>query len=718
MNPKSHVKAPTKASVTFFQLFRYATTKEILLMCFASVFGLIAGVGLPLFSLVFGNLTNSLAPPASGFSSTNTSSNSSSSAPTHNPKIIDQASEYSSYFVYIGIGVCICNFISMGVFLNVSEKVSGRIRKAYFEALLKQEIGWFDVLNPNELASKVSIETYTIQQGIGDKIPTFLMAFCTIVSGFIMGFARGWQLTLVLCGALPFLSVAGGLYAWVLTNIKKKTNEAYISSSAMAEESLNAIKTVKSLSGEDFEMNKFAFELKKANKITIKYGILVGFAIGFMYFVIFSNYGLALWFGSITIEERWYNEVTGSVYDVGNVVTVFFSVMMGSMFLAQLAPPLKAFTSAKQAAANVFYTIDRIPKILINDKNKKIVEKLQGDIEFKDIEFAYPTREAVDVLKKISFKIGKNQKTAFVGESGSGKSTIVALIERFYDPTSGIILVDGLDLKQYNLNSLRKNIGYVGQEPVLFSGTVKENLLFGKEDATDEEIIQALNKANAFDFVNKLQNKIDTFIGIGGSQLSGGQKQRLAIARAILKNPPILLLDEATSALDRVNEMAIQKTLDEISASKTTIVIAHRLSTIQDADLIYVMSNGTIDDFGTHDQLLNRHGKYEALVKIQLTQPEDEKNAEKMILNEENDADIPDEISLKKIKSISKSQKEEGIELVPTLKKRLSQVSHEKSGSHIEILVKEELNEIREELKHLSKKELEMKKKKSFQKII
>ncbi len=721
MDSNLHNERPKKALVSFFQLFRYATTKEILLMCFACVFASIAGVGLPLFSLVFGNLTNSLAPPAidSGFSSTNTSSNSSSSTPTHNPQIIDQASEYSSYFVYIGIGVCICNFISMGVFLNVSEKVSGRIRKAYFEALLKQEIGWFDVLNPNELASKVSIETYTIQQGIGDKIPTFLMAFCTIISGFIMGFARGWQLTLVLCGALPFLSVAGGLYAWVLTNIKKKTNEAYISSSALAEQSLNAIKTVKSLSSEDFEMKNFAIELKRANKITLKYGILVGFAIGFIYFVMLSNYGLAYWFGSITIEERWYNEVTGSTYDVGNVITVFFCVMMGSMFLAQLAPPLKAFTAAKQAAANVFNTIDRIPKILIDDKSKKIVKQLEGDIEFKDIEFAYPTRETVKVLKKISFKIEKNKKTAFVGESGSGKSTIVALIERFYDPSSGIISVDGLDLKLYNLNSLRKNIGYVGQEPVLFSGTVKENLLFGKEEATDAEIIQALKKANAFDFVDKLQNKLDTFIGIGGSQLSGGQKQRLAIARAILKNPPILLLDEATSALDRVNEMVIQKTLDEISASKTTIVIAHRLSTIQDADRIYVMSNGIIDDFGTHDQLLNRHGKYEALVKIQLIHNDDKNEAEEMKIKDENDGDIPDEFLLKKNKSISKlfnNEKEEVIELAPKLQKRLSH-QNEKAGSHLEILVNEELKEIREELKHLSKKELEMKKKKVFKRL-
>ena len=697
-NPKA-VKGPKPPSMSFFELFRYAERKEVIFMVIACLFSMAAGTGLPLFSLVFGNLTNSLSPPKVG---------------SYNPNIMDQASQYSSYFVYIGIGVGICNFVSMGVFLNVSEKISGRIRKAYFEAIVKQEIGWFDLLNPNELASRVSIETFTIQQGIGDKIPTFLMAFCTVIAGFIIGFARGWELTLVLCGSMPFLAVAGFFYAWVLTNVKKLTNNAYISSSALAEQSLNAIKTVKSLSSENFEMKNFAFELKKANKITLKYGLFVGLAIGFIFFVIFSNYGLAYWFGSITIEKQWYNDVTQSTYDVGNVLTVFFCIFMGSMFLAQIAPPLKAFASAKQSGFAVFQVIDRVPKILIDDKTKKIAQNLQGNIEFKDVDFNYPTRENVQVLKKISFKIEKNKKTAFVGESGSGKSTIVALLERFYDPISGSISIDGVDLREYNLNSLRKNIGYVGQEPVLFSGTVKENLLFGKEDATDEEINEALKKANAYDFVHKLEKKLDTFIGIGGNQLSGGQKQLIAIARAILKNPPILLLDEATSALDRVNEMEIQKTLDGISVSKTTIVIAHRLSTIQDSDKIYVMSNGTIDDSGTHQELLARQGKYEALVKIQLTQQDQEKT--NVI---ESDQYIPREISLQRVKS-TKINSEEIDQMVISpvgLNKKMSHISHKEENNYMEVSAKEELQQLKEELKIISKKDLDVKKKKVFKRL-
>ena len=699
MSNDTQKKDTPQSTVSFFELFRFATKKEKIAMIIACFFSMGGGCALPLFSLIFGDLTNSLAPQKDIQS---------------NPNIVDEGSKYASYFIYIGIGIFFCNAIAMSVFLYVSEKVSGRIRKAYFEALVRQEIGWFDLLNPNELAAKVSIETYTIQQGIGDKIPVFLMASCTIIAGFILSFTRGWELTLVLCGAFPFLGMAGVLYAWVLTNIKKMTNIAYISSSALAEQSLNAIKTVKSLSSEEFEMKNFATELKNANKITLKYGLLVGISVGLIYFVILSNYGLAYWFGSITIENQWYNAVTQRAYNVGDIITVFFCVMMGSMFLGQLAPPLKAFAAAKQAASNVLYTIDRVPKILINDKTKKIAENLKGEIEFKEVEFSYPSRSNFQVLKKVSFQIEKNKKTAFVGESGSGKSTIVALIERFYDTNSGSILIDELDIKEYNLNSLRKCIGYVGQEPVLFSGTVKENLLFGKEDATEEEIIEALKKANAYDFVDKLEKKLETFIGIGGSQLSGGQKQRLAIARAILKDPPILLLDEATSALDRGNEMAIQKTLDEISVSKTTIVIAHRLSTIQDADRIYVMSNGTIDDYGTHSELLEKHGKYEALVKLQLTQQDQENHED---LKVESLMDIPNEALLLKKGKSTKLDIQEVIVLSPiAINKIFSHASH-KEENHMEISIKEELKEIREELKHISKKELDTKTKKVFRRL-
>lgn len=462
---------------------------------------------------------------------------------------MDDASLYASYFVYIGIGIFICNGVSMGAFLAVSEKITGRLRKLYFQSLVKQEIGWFDMINTNELASKVSLEIFTIQQGIGEKIPTFLHSTSTVLAGFILSFTKGWELSLVLTGAFPVIALSGTLFAWVLTNIKKLTDNAYIHASALAEQSLNSIKTVKSLVSEDFEKQIFVKELEKAVKITLKYGVLVGFAIGALYFCFMSNYGLGLWFGSILIEEKRENRVENRPYNVGDILTIFFCITMGSLFMAQIPPPIKAFIAAKQAGREVFATIERSPKIVLNDTSKKIALNVQGNIELKGVEFTYPARQEVKVLKKVNIFIEKGKKTAFVGESGSGKSTIVALIERFYDPEGGSVTLDGIDLKEYNLKSLREQIGYVGQEPVLFSGTIRENLAFGKEKATEEEMWEALKKANAANFVKGLQSQMDTFIGVGGNQLSGGQKQRIAIARAVLKNPPILLLDEATSAL-------------------------------------------------------------------------------------------------------------------------------------------------------------------------
>jgi len=667
--------------ISFFELFRFASKYEKFSMILACICSMGGGASMPLFILVFGQLTNSLSPPAPGET---------------NPSILSQAGTYCAYFIYIGLGTFFCNGLSMTIFLFVSERISGRIRKAYFDALLKQEIGWFDQINPNELASKVLLETLTIQQGIGDKIPAFLMASCTIIAAFVMGFARGWQLALVMCAAIPVLSLAGAFFGYVLTNIKRLTTKAYIYSSALAEQCLNAIKTVKSLSGEEYELRNFSFELKKAIKITIKNGILVGVAIGLFYFSMFSSYGLGYWFGSITIENKWSNSVVGHVYTVGDVLTVFFSVMMAAMFLGHLPPPLKAFAAAKQAGSNVFFVLDRKPKIILNDPTKKIAEHIEGDIKFENVDFSYPSRENIQVLRQVSCFIEKNKKTAFVGESGSGKSTIIALIERFYDVNSGEVQIDGMNIKEYNLNSLRKKIGYVGQEPVLFSGTVRENLLFGKEEATEEELYSALHKANAFEFVNNLQNKLDTFIGIGGSQLSGGQKQRLAIARAILKNPPILLLDEATSALDRNNEMTIQKTLDEIASSKTTIVVAHRLSTIQDADRIYLIADGRIEDCGTHNELIQKSGKYLALFKMQMTETNQES-----VKNEEIVLDILyDEKSKRRI--LTTNIEEES--LVPHIQK-----------NHCEINIKE--NDVKVSNKSLLKKEFNLRKKKVFRRI-
>ena len=610
MLPKPHETIP---KISYFSIFNYSSLPERLLMFIGIAAALASGSGIPLFSLVFGNITNSFHPNPNGLS----------------PRIVDQAATQSSYFVYMGIGIFIFLGGAMSIYIGTCEKICCRIRKAYFSALIKQDIGWFDLLNPNELSAKVSLDAKTIQKGIGESVVTFFMSLATVVGSFVMGFARGWELSLVLLGALPFIALAGGLFAYCYTSINRLIDEASVHAGGMTEQSLTAIKTVKALCSEDFELQNFSAELNKNVKVVKNIGIFAGTAIGFLFFCFVSDHGLGFWFGSYLIENERENHVEGRPYNLGDILTIFMCITMGSMILAQVPPPIKSFVQAKDSASNIFHVINRKPKIAINDQTKELCHKVEGDIVFKDVEFSYPSRPEQLVLNKVNIEIHKNKKTAFVGENGSGKSTLISLIERFYDPQAGAIYLDDLDIRKLNLHSLRKKIGYVGQEPAMFSGTIRENLMYGKEEATEEELIAALKKAEAYKFVMEKEKTLDSFIGLDGGQLSGGQKQRLAIARAILKNPPILLLDEATSALDRENEIAIQKTLDSIAGGRTTIVVAHRLTTIKDADRIYVMSNGEVAEYGTHEELLNIHGKYEAMVKLQLTQNQDDENNNK-----------------------------------------------------------------------------------------
>eukprot|EP01017_Pseudomicrothorax_dubius_P008771 TRINITY_DN12903_c0_g2_i2.p1 TRINITY_DN12903_c0_g2~~TRINITY_DN12903_c0_g2_i2.p1 ORF type:complete len:382 (-),score=101.96 TRINITY_DN12903_c0_g2_i2:34-1179(-) len=350
---------------------------------------------------------------------------------------------------------------------------------------------------------------------------------------------------------------------------------------------------------------------------TQKYAHLMGLMIGTMFFVSFSNYALGFWVGSKFIEGKVYNPSTQGDYNVGDVLIVFFSVITGTGRFAQLTPCLKAFATGKMEAKKIFAIIDSEPEIIIDDPKGIKPETIKGSIELRDVKFAYPSRTEVEILKGINIQLNPGKKYAFVGSSGCGKTTVMQLIERFYDVDSGEVLIDGKNIKDYNLRHLRSHMGYVGQEPVLFNSSIRENLLLGNNQATEEEILEALRKAKAYEFVMEQEKKLDTIVGTGGAKLSGGQKQRIAIARAILRNPSILLLDEATSALDRTNEAAIQSTLEDVSVGKTTIFVAHRLTTIRNVDVIFMLENGVVVEQGSHFELLEKQGKYYQLVKSQ-----------------------------------------------------------------------------------------------------
>jgi len=301
----------------------------------------------------------------------------------------------------------------------------------------------------------------------------------------------------------------------------------------------------------------------------------------------------------------------------GSILTTFFSVVFGAFGLGQAFQQIPDIAKAKGAAGPIFAVIDRIPEISENPNGEQL-PKIEGNIELKDIVFTYPTRPTIKVMDGFNLSIKAGESIALCGPSGGGKSTVIALVELFYKPLSGKVLLDGHDISNFNLKWYRKQIGLVSQEPILFATSIEDNIRYGKLDASKEQVIEAAKAANAHDFIVSLPKGYDTQCGEKGHQMSGGQKQRIAIARAVLKNPQILLLDEATSALDATSESLVQDALEKLMRGRTCIIIAHRLSTIQNAHNIAVIEKGMVIEKGTHRELLDKNAAYYNLVQKQL----------------------------------------------------------------------------------------------------
>uniref|UniRef100_A0A4W5N0T4 ABC-type xenobiotic transporter n=1 Tax=Hucho hucho TaxID=62062 RepID=A0A4W5N0T4_9TELE len=515
---------------------------------------------------------------------------------------------HAYYFIGIGCAVFLLGTFQVMLFLLTATKQTKRIREKYFHAILHQQMSWFDTHQIGVLNVRLTDDINTINEGLGDKICVFVQFFCTFLSGFIIGFIFGWKLTLVILAVSPLL--AGS--AAILATLTSKELSAYAKAGAVAEEILVAIRTVVAFNGQKKAVERYENNLEDAKNFGIKKAITTNVSMGFTQFVIFGTYALAFWYGTkLSVDEP-------ENYTIGKTITVFFSVMIGAFSLGQGAPNLEAIAKARGAAYEVYNTIDQPRPIDSSSKEGHKPDCVEGDIEFKNIHFSYPSRKDVKILQGVNLTVPRGKTIALVGASGCGKSTTIQLLQRFYDPDSGEITLDGRDIRTLNVKWLRENMGIVSQEPVLFGTTIAENIRYGREDATDEDIERAVREANAYDFISKLPDKLNTMVGERGAQLSGGQKQRIAIARALVKNPKILLLDEATSALDTQSESVVQAALDKARAGRTTIVIAHRLSTIRTADVIAGFSNGEMVEQGTHRELMAKKGVYYSLVMQQV----------------------------------------------------------------------------------------------------
>ncbi|KAI8331210.1 P-loop containing nucleoside triphosphate hydrolase protein [Chlamydoabsidia padenii] len=598
---KKKEKKKKEPSVPIYRLFRFASASDKLMIACAIIFSCGIGAIQPATIIIFGNFLGQVQSVFAGPALTG------ECVPSGNGLAMTQGLILT--FVYMGTAVLIAAYLTNAFWVFTGERQTRKIRTAYVHAILRQDMGWFDKAEEGSLTTRLAADTQLIQDGISEKFGLFIAALAQFLSGFIIAFVKGWRLAIVMLATMPLLAGAGAAMGYLITKHTLLAQNAYADAGAVAEQAFSGIRTLSAFSIQNRFFKRYDEELVHARRAGIARGRVLGFGFGTFMFILFCTYGLAFWYGSQLVMR--------GEFDASQVLVVFFAMIIGAIALLQLPPNISAVSSACGAAYKIFDTIDRVPEIDSDSKEGAQPDHIKGEIEFRDIKFAYPTRPDITILKKLNLKVSPGMTVAFVGPSGSGKSTSVSLLQRFYDPLEGQVLLDGKDLKDYNVAWLRRQIGVVSQEPVLFNMSIKQNLLMGAtREVTQDEVVDACKKANCHTFITQLPLGYDTMIG-GTGLLSGGQKQRIAIARAILKNPSILLLDEATSALDTQSERLVQKALDAAAADRTTIVIAHRLSTIRNADLIVVMDQGDLVEQGTHNELLAQGGVYAELVKKQ-----------------------------------------------------------------------------------------------------
>lgn len=527
--------------------------------------------------------------------------------------LLDSINQITLALAVVIVVQVIFSFLRVYLFAQVSEYSMADIRNTLYQKYLTLPMSFYDKHRSGELMSRITADVALLQETFSVTLAEFFRQIITLVVGLGILFFMTPRLTFFMLGVMPALIIGAIVFGKFIRKLSKKTQDQLALSNIIVEETIQAIATVKAFTNEVFEANRYSTTQQSVIKTALKAATYRGAFISFILFVIFGSITAVFWYGATLLKA---GDLTP-----GDL----FTFIIYSMFIAGSIGGLGNIYGQIQKAIGAS---ERVLEILGEDSESKSTyneqelttnqKPIEGNISFKDVRFSYPTRTDVEVLKGLSFDIKAGEKIALVGHSGAGKSTIIQLLERFYTPQNGTIEVDGKNNLEYDLNFYRSTIGIVPQEILLFGGTIRENIAYGKPNATEEEIIEAAKQANAFKFIETFPEGLDTLVGERGVKLSGGQRQRIAIARAILRNPKILILDEATSSLDAESESLVQEALDTLMKDRTTIIIAHRLATIRKVDTIYVMENGQISEKGTHQSLVNQEGTYNQLVRLQL----------------------------------------------------------------------------------------------------
>lgn len=495
------------------------------------------------------------------------------------------------------------------LFTNVTESALRDLKNDAFHKLVYMPMDFFNSNKVGELTSRISNDVTQIQETMRTTIAEFFRQVIVVIGGVLLLFYFSWKLALIMLATVPVMAIIAVIFGKFIKKLSKQAQDHSAESNSILEEALMGIANVKAFTNELFVLNRFKKSTQEIRSLNVKSGKWRGAFISFIIFCLFGAIVFIIWQGLLMTQGANPELATGDFFSF-----VMYTVMMGAS-VGSLPELYAGIQKAIGATENLM--------LIINNQSEQDLSKgtqkpeISGAVSFEQVAFAYPQRPDVTVLKNVSFSAGKNETIAFVGQSGAGKSTIASLILSYYPLLKGKITFDGTDARDIDLEYLRSHIAIVPQEVILFAGSVRDNIAFGKPGATEQEIIEAATKANAIDFINSFPEKLDTQVGDRGIQLSGGQKQRIAIARAILKDPTILILDEATSALDNESEKVVQDALEKLMEGRTSFVIAHRLSTIRHADKIFVLSNGEIVETGTHTELIAQRGVYSGLVEIQ-----------------------------------------------------------------------------------------------------
>ena len=525
-------------------------------------------------------------------------------------KNLDNVNVVITVLIIVFAAQSIFSFLRIYLFSQVTENTLRDLRNAAYRHLIASPINFFNKNKVGELTSRMASDITQLQTTFNTTVAEFIRQIIIVIIGIIMLLWLSPKLSLIMLSVIPLVAIVAVVFGRHIKKLSKQAQQSAAESNNLLEETFTGIANVKAYANEFFEVKKYTKKIDEIKTLSNKGAVWRGAFVSFIIFCLFGSIVFIIWRGVLMTQN---GELDQAEFISFIMYTVFLSASIGSL------PDLySGIQKAIGATENLMDLMDEKSEDIDVDQPTKMEKVLSGKVEFVNVNFNYQTRQDVEVLKNINVTVLPGEQIAIVGPSGAGKSTLASLLLRFYDATSGAILIDDKNILDYPLSAYRNQLALVPQELILFGGTIKENIAYGKTDATDAEIMEAAKKANASEFIERFPENYDTMVGERGIQLSGGQKQRIAIARAVLKNPSILILDEATSALDSESERLVQGALVELMKNRTSFVIAHRFSTIKNANKILVLDNGEIKEIGTHNELIaNENGIYNQLSKLQ-----------------------------------------------------------------------------------------------------